>query len=104
MIIEDLGNSFSKKQFKEWVCIDRIEDLNAYLRNSLTGGYIMEKDKRVNKVIHGDNFVMYNDVIIPSSPEQQFMNEDLQSIENKEQEKKDKKINNRVDSYYDGLK
>lgn len=64
----------------------------------------MEKDKKVNKVIHGDNFVMYNDVIIPASPEQQFMNEDLQSIENKEQESKDGKINNRLDSYYDGLK
>lgn len=63
----------------------------------------MEKDKKNNKVIQGDNFVMYNDVIIPSSPEQQFMSEDLQSMDNRTQEKEDVKINNLQDSYYDGF-
>lgn len=54
----------------------------------------MEKDKKSNKVIQGDNFVMYNDIIIPSSPEQQFMNDDLQAMENVEQSKEDVKLNN----------
>lgn len=49
----------------------------------------MEKDKRDNKMIQGDNFVMYNDVIIPSTPEQQFTNEDLQAMEDKEEVNKD---------------
>ncbi|MDU4890659.1 MAG: hypothetical protein E6344_01710 [Clostridium sp.] len=63
----------------------------------------MEKDKKSNKVIQGDNFVMYNDIIIPSSPEQQFMNDDLQAMENVEQSKEDVKLNNLQDSYYDGF-
>lgn len=63
----------------------------------------MEKDKKSNKVIQRDNFVMYNDIIIPSSPEQQFMNDDLQAMENVEQSKEDVKLNNLQDSYYDGF-
>lgn len=43
----------------------------------------MEKEKKDNdkKVIHGDNFVMYNDVIIPEAPEQRFTNADLDIME-----------------------
>lgn len=63
----------------------------------------MGKDKEPKKVIQGDNFVMYNDVIIPSSPEQQFMSENLQDRENNAPEKEDVKINNIQDSYYDGF-
>lgn len=63
----------------------------------------MEKDKKNNKVIQGDNFVMYNDVIIPASPDQQFINEDLQAMENKENAKEEVKLNNLQDSYYDGF-
>lgn len=61
----------------------------------------MEKDKRNNKVVQGDNFVMYNDVIIPSSPEQQFVNEDLQAMESKEDENKDYKDKRAL--YFDGF-
>lgn len=61
----------------------------------------MEKDKRNNKVVQGDNFVMYNDVIIPSTPEQQFINEDLQAMESKEDENKDYKDKRAL--YFDGF-
>lgn len=61
----------------------------------------MEKDKKNNKVIQGDNFVMYNDVIIPSTPEQQFTNEDLQAMESKGEENKDYK--DRRELYFDGF-
>lgn len=61
----------------------------------------MKKDKRNNKVVQGDNFVMYNDVIIPSSPEQQFINEDLQAMESKEDENKDYKDKRAL--YFDGF-
>lgn len=60
----------------------------------------MEKDKN-NNIIQGDNFVMYNDVIIPSAPEHQFINEDLEAMENSA-DKSEEDISKR-DSYFEGF-
>lgn len=64
----------------------------------------MDKEKKSKKIIQGDNFVMYNDVIIPASPEQQFMNEDLHAMVGEDNTKEEVKLDNKVDSYYDGFK
>lgn len=61
----------------------------------------MEKDKKNNNIIQGDNFVMYNDVIIPSAPEQQFINEDLEAMENSADKSGD--YLDKRDSYFEGF-
>lgn len=62
----------------------------------------MEKDKRDNKIIQGDNFVMYNDVIIPSTPEQQFINEELKDME--EEKEGNKNYVDHRESYFSSTK